>query len=89
MLCVIITIVFFSSWLNFKSKLIRSFSDCGSSPAVGSSRIKNCPPTAIVPASATLLFSPPESPKGDKRRYFSPKPTSEITFLAISVKKRR
>ena len=56
----------------------------GSSPAVGSSKIRYLGSIARTPAIATLLFWPPESSNGDESLYFSKsKPTSSIAFFTL------
>ena len=61
-----------------------SFLPLGSSPAVGSSRIKMSGSLAIIPAIATRLFSPPESSNGDLSKYDSGIPTSLSALIALS-----
>ena len=58
----------------------------GSSPAIGSSRMRYSGFTARTPAMATLRFSPPERPMGEAFAIFSKsKPQTSSAHLTRSV----
>ena len=69
---------------NAKSNFIKLSLELQSRPAIGSSKIKYFGLQTSIPATATFLFSPPESARGDLSLILSKsRPKSSSVSLAL------